>query len=335
MRLNCFPNLIALLGLVSALQTACGSDSANTAASGGSAGANGAGGASAAGGASGADPNAVIGSFIVELVGKTDNADAYVAVSGKVYDGVTPATVVWDLASSAAGCQLLKPRAPFCNTPCASGSVCVEDDQCAAYPTAQDLGPVTLRGLGSADITLQPIANSYQLPGDITLPFPPAAEGSIVGLSVTGGPFGSFALQTPMIAPLEATGTLTLDAAKPLALTWTAPASSTLARMQVKVDISHHGGSKGKIECDVPDTGSFAIPASLISSLIELGVAGFPTATLSRTASNGVAAGPGQVTLQTLSSVALELVVPGVQSCHEDAECPSGNACQQDLTCTR
>jgi hypothetical protein len=212
--------------------------------------------------------------------------------------------------------------------------VCVEDDQCASYPSAQNLGPVTISGLGSADVVMQPIANSYQLPGDVSLAYPPAAEGAPVGLQVNGGPFGAFSAQTKMVAPLIASGALTLDPSQPLSLTWTAPSDPSLARIQVKVDISHHGGSKGKIECDVADTGSLTIPASLVSSLIQLGVAGFPTVTLSRVASGSAAIAPGKVSLQVLSSVALALVVPGVQSCHEDTDCPQGKTCQQDLTCT-
>lgn len=337
MRLESSSTVLVLLGLAGLASTAaCGSSDPTPTANSASAGAgSGSAGASASGGASSSDPNAVVGSFIVELIGKTDSADPYVAVSGKVYDGVTPSTVVWDLVTSASGCQLLKPRAPFCSTPCSGGGVCVEDDQCASYPTAQDLGPVTVQGLGSTDIVMKPIASSYQLPGDVTLAYPPAAEGATVGLQVSGGPFGAFSIQTKMVAPLVASGTLTLDASKPLALTWTAPGDPALARMQIKVDISHHGGAKGKIECDVPDSGSLQIPASMISSLIDLGVAGFPTATLTRVTSGSAAIAPGKVSLQTLSSVALELVVPGFQSCHEDTDCPTGKACQQDLTCTR
>lgn len=340
MRRKLLASVLSVLGCASlAVLVACGSSDSPPPSgppSGGAAGAgSGSAGASASGGASGNDPNAVVGSFIVELVGKTDSSDAYVAVSGKVYDGVTPSTVVWDLVTSAAGCQLLKPRAPFCNTPCSGGGVCVEDDQCASYPTAQDLGPVTLQGLGSADVVMKPIAKSYQLPGDLSLPYPPAAEGAPLSLQVSGGPYGAFSIQTKMVAPLLASGTLTLDAKQPLALTWTAPSDTALARMQVKVDISHHGGSKGKIECDVADSGSLQIPATLISQLIELGVAGFPSVTLTRVASSSTAIAPGKVSLQALSSVTLELVVPGVQSCHEDTECPTGKPCQQDLTCTR
>ena len=100
------------------------------------------------------------------------------------------------------------------------------------------------------------------------------------------------------------------------------------------LDISHHGGTKGEIEHDVADSGSLEISAEMISSLIELGVAGFPSVSLSRVAVASTAIAPGVVTLQILSSVSRALTVSGFQSCNVDADCPTGKACKQDLTCT-
>ena len=292
-------------------------------------------GSSGASGSAGAssNPDAVVGSFITSLVGATASDAAYTTVAGKVYDGVTPSTVAWDVSSSSGGCQLLKPRAPFCDPACGNGAVCVDDDQCASYPTAQDLGPVVMKGLGSVAITMKPIASGYALPGDLTLPYPPAAEGALQTLAVAGGPFGAFEISSKMVAPLLSEGTLTLEDGKPLDLAWDAPGNAALARMQIKIDISHHGGTKGKIECDVADTGKLQVAADLISSLIKLGVAGFPSVSLTRIATGSVAIAPGKVTLQVLSAVTRVLVVSGVQSCNTASDCPSGKACKQDLTC--
>ena len=319
------------------MAVACSSDATSPSASGGAGGSNGgSSGSPATGGANAGDPNAIVGTFIVELEAATATDAAYTAVSGKVYDGATPATVVWDSLGSGAGCELQKQHAPFCSTACVSGTVCIDGDVCAPYPTAQDLGPVLVKGLGTSDITMKAIANSYQLPGDVTLPYPPASEGAAFSVNVAGGAFGAFSVQSKMVVPLLASGTLTLESDKPLQLSWQAPGDPSLSRMQIKVDIAHHGGGTGKIECDVADTGSLEIPAALVTGLIDLGVAGFPTVTLSRIATGSTAIAPGKVTLQALSSVPLELVVPGVQSCHEDAECPAGKACRkEDLTCER
>lgn len=335
MRLLQLTSLVPIVAFVCSLQVvACSSDPAAVSAGGGSGGvAAGTVGASAGGGAAPSNSDAVVGSFIVALVPKTSTDPGYTSLTGKVYDGVTPATVVWDLVTSAAGCDLMKPRAPFCSTPCASGGVCVEDEQCAAYPTAQDLGAVTVKGLG-ADFSVKAIANAYQLPGDLTLPFPPADEGADVSVNVTAGAFGPFAIRSSMVAPLAASGALSLESGKALKLGWASPGNASAARMHIKVDISHHGGSKGKIECDVADSGSFEVPAALVGSLVSLGVAGFPSVELSRVATGSAAIAPGKVTFQVLSTVSLDLAVPGVQSCHEDTECPTGKPCKQDLTCT-
>ncbi|HEY3668695.1 MAG TPA: hypothetical protein VGL19_22010, partial [Polyangiaceae bacterium] len=80
---------------------------------------------------------------------------------------------------------------------------------------------------------------------------------------------------------------------------------------------------------------SLLIPATLVTSLIELGVAGFPSVSLARTSSGSAAIAPGQVTLQVVSEVTRVLVVAGVQSCMADTDCPSGKTCQQDETCTQ
>ncbi len=311
---------------------ACSSDSAAPGASAGSSGMSGTSGAPGSAGASN-NGDAVVGSFITSLIGATDSDAAYTTVAGKVYDGVTPSTVAWDMVSSSGGCQLLKPRAPFCDPACGNGAVCVGDDQCANYPTAQDLGPVVMKGLGSADITMKPIASTYSLPGDLTLPYPPAAEGAAQSLEVAGSPFGSFTVASKMVAPLVSEGTLTIEDGKALDLTWTAPGDPALARMQIKIDISHHGGTKGKIECDVADSGKLQVSAELISSLIQLGVAGFPSVSLTRVTTGSAAIAPGKVTLQVLSAVTRVLVVSGVQSCNTADDCPTGKACKQDLTC--
>lgn len=299
-------------------------------------GAAGAGGGSAAGGS----PNtagevgksdAIVGGFIVELVPQKSDTPPYTNVSGEVFDGPSPATLVWDVKNESGGCQLLEPRVPFCDPSCGGSAVCVDDGKCQAHPTAQDLGPIVLKGLG-ADLTMTAIANSYQ--ADVKSPYPAAAEGASVSIAVSGGPYGAFELSTAMVSPLQAPATtLQLDTGKALALSWTPAGASATSRMGVKVDISHHGGSKGRIECDVPDTGALEISAALITKLIQLGVAGYPSVTLTRSTGAQTSIAPGKVTLQALSAVSIELQVAGVTSCSTDDDCPKGKICQSNETC--
>jgi hypothetical protein len=274
-----------------------------------------------------------VGGFIVELVPQKSDTPAFTNVSGTVFDGPSPATLVWDVKGESAGCQLLQPRVPFCDPSCGGDAVCVADGVCQAHPTAQDLGPIVVKGLG-ADLTMKAIANSYQ--ADVKMPYPAATEGTKLSIVVAGGPYGAFELSTPMVSPLQAPlDPLQLDTGKPLSLSWMRPGASAKSRIAVKVDISHHGGSKGKIECDVPDTGSLEISADLITKLIQLGVAGYPSVTLTRSTSAEAAITPGKVTLQALSAVSIDLEVVGVTSCSTDDDCASGKTCQSNETCSQ
>ena len=316
---------------------ACSSDPASPAAGAGaggaSAGANGTAGATASGGASPGNPNELVGGFIIELKQASATVPEHTEFVGNVSDGVSLSNIVWDVVTRTGGCELLKPRAPFCSAPCENGDTCVEDDQCATSPTLQSAGIVTLKGLGSADIEIEPIVNRYQLPGDVRLPFPPAAEGAAVTLTASGGTTGAFTIDTRMVAPLVSSGTVTIDTGKSLTLTWQAPADKTQARMQVKLDISKHGGSKGKIECDVVDSGELEIPAALITKLIDLGVAGFSVVNMSRVGTGSTVIAAGKVNFQTLSELTRELVVAGVESCYTTAECTSGTCNLNTKTC--
>jgi hypothetical protein len=277
--------------------------------------------------------SATVGSFIVELVSATATDPARTSLQGVVSDGPTPSAIVWDPVDTAGGCTLSKPRAPFCSPACAGGAVCVEDGQCAGQPTTQDLGPIEVTGLGASAFTVTPILNAYQLPVDLTLPFPPAAEGADVGIGVTSGPYGSFTLHARAVAPLSSDGVLTIQRNAAATVNWQAPGQPEVARVQIKLDISHHGGSTGMIACDVPDTGTVDIGASLITELIDLGVAGYPRISLSRVSTGAAAIAPGIVTLQVSSTVVRDVVIPGYTSCNTSADCLAGKTCLPTSLC--
>ena len=330
--------VLAALAVVAVLGTACPASDPEAVTDAGASSPDAAGAADtaatdAAKGGDAAAANAVVGAFLIELAAPSGTSAGTTSLSGKVYDGPTPPTLAWDLAEQMSGCQLLLPRAPFCSPQCPGDQMCVETNQCAGYPTSQNLGRVQVRGLGTAAITLDPIVNGYQLPPGLELPFPPAAEGAGVEVAVSGGPFGAFTLATKMVAPLLSTGDLVLERGKPIPLAWTPPTMPQVARMAIKVEISHHGGIKGKIECDVADTGALEVPAALVTKLIDLGVAGFPTIVLTRVATGAVAIAPGQVRLQVLSTVTHQVKVAGYTSCDDAVPCPAGQTCQTNLTC--
>jgi hypothetical protein len=259
------------------------------------------------------------------------------SVLGKVYDGPTPAAINWIPGTKSGACVLSTPQVPFCDPACGS-DVCVGSGTCQAYPTAKSVGTVSVSGLktsaGAGAVELLEVANAYQLPGGTTLSYPPFAEGDAVRFTSSGGDFAPLTLEARGIAVLEVTTTsLVVESGKPLALAWKAASMPAATRIHVKLDISHHGGTKGMIECDADDSGSLEIPASMVSELVSLGVAGFPTILVARRAVGSSAIAPGRVELVVTSDVEMAVDIPGVRSCTSDADCESGQTCQADLTC--
>jgi hypothetical protein len=114
---------------------------------------------------------------------------------------------------------------------------------------------------------------------------------------------------------------------------WKPPGIPGLSRIRLKLDISHHGGSKGEIDCDAEDTGSLEVPGSLVTQLLNLGVAGFPSFLLTRSSVGSTVIEPGRVDLTVLSDVEHPVDVMGLVSCTDDNSCPKGQTCQTDLSC--
>ncbi|MDX2052245.1 MAG: hypothetical protein SFV15_07640 [Polyangiaceae bacterium] len=283
---------------------------------------------------SAARTGALVGTFLIDLHAATGTNVAYTGISGAVLDGPSPSAVVWDLVAEKGACALRKPRAPFCNPGCGSGHLCVETNQCQSFPIAQDVGEVVLAGLGTGPLSLVAVAGRYSAPPGLTLDFPPAREGAPVELVVAQSLYGMFSIKSSMVAPLVSAGPVALEPGQPLMLSWEPPMSATPAhRIEVKLDISHHGGSKGAVECDAADTGNLEIDADLISQLVALGVAGFPSISLKRVSSGSTEIAPGTVRLRVESGVVRDVALPGVVSCHETADCPGGRVCQGNLTC--
>lgn len=284
-----------------------------------------------------------LGTFSVQLIAPRVENDGtttpgYTSVLGKVYNGVVPETVVWDTAMTSGACALAIPRVPFCSPACGSDMACVADSTCAAYPSAQSVGSVHLDGVKTATSTgidLTAVANTYQAAG-VTLAYPAFAEGDSIKLTATGSAFaGAFTASSKGVATLALSNpaAIALVTGAPLALSWTAPAASISSTIHVQLDISHHGGSKGKIECDTADSGSLSVASALVDQLIGLGVAGYPTIIVTRAATGHAAVATGHVDLVVASEVEVPIVVPGVHSCTADDECTAPATCQDDLTC--
>jgi len=265
------------------------------------------------------------GSLVVSLNPPVDDAPGYSTLIGRFFAGSSPDPFPLKLDSKADGCELLVPLLPFCSEAC-SPDVCTADDVCSPYPEPLAVGPITVSGLG-AELALMPATSMvvYQSP---SLAYPPCAEGTKVEASSA-----SFMLEAECLVPLELTGPdpLPVKTGEVVHVTWVAAPAGSQSRIRIGLDVSHHGGKKGQIDCDVPDSGSFDIPAPLVTKLLGLGLAGYPTINVNRV-SVGVDADHADVSL-VLSSAITRAVDTGVISCQDSADCPDDKTCQMVGIC--
>jgi hypothetical protein len=285
-----------------------------------------------------------VGFFDIKLVAPvaatpgTSATPGFTSMLGKIYDGPVPESLAWDESQQADGCTLMLPRIPFCGAGCGS-AVCVDDDQCVPNPATRDAGAVTVKGVrteaGMSEFTLTPIRNTYVNPAAIKLPYPAFDEGGEIQMSAAGAAVSPFSIKGTGIAPLELLdgASYPLVANQPLALTWTPPGTPNISRVQVKLDISHHGGTKGKIDCDVDDDGSLEIPAPMVTELLALGVAGFPTVALTRSSVGSTTIAEGRIDLEVYSYVERAIEIEGLVSCTEDSQCGAAGTCGDDKRC--
>ncbi len=307
-----------------------GCSSSGGAASGGDGGAGGAPETGSAGSAGASSSPALTGTFTLSLKDAVEATmtDAFSVAGGTVYDGPIPAVFPLLVEREEHDCQLLKPKIPFCSGGCGGDAACVDDETCSPYPQAQNVGIIELDGLGAAPVTMEPFPPSFAYQSS-ALPYPPCAEGDAVRLRAD-----AFKVQTACVAPLivPSTDMLAVKREQAIKLVWEPPAYPYLTRLLIRLDVSHHGGKKGEIDCDVPDNGGFEIPASLVTALVDLGLAGYPTIVLTRVAAASAIEQPG-VKLVVSSSVERE-VDTGVKSCTDDTSCAPGQLCNTDnLTC--
>ncbi len=326
------PHWLTPVLLGTALTLGCTSDNksgdadavAGSSTSGGNAAASGAASSGGSAGSAGAT-NDVRGSLVVSLAAPVDDSPGYTTLIGRFFAGPTPDPAPLKLDTKLGDCELLVPVIPFCIEACSPG-VCTADDKCTSYPAPLSVGALTVNGLGT-ELVLAPATSMvvYQSP---SLPYPPCAEGTKVTASASG-----FALEADCVAPLTLTGPdpIPVKAGASVQVDWERPSVAGSSRIRIGLDLSHHGGKKGQIDCEVPDTGSFEIPEALVTKLVGLGLAGYPTINVNRV-SVGVDASNPEVSL-LLSSSLTRAVDTGVFSCQDDVECPAGQTCQIGGTC--
>jgi hypothetical protein len=311
---------LAALSLLASLY-ACSSDNSDGGGTGGTSG-------NGTGGTSGATTGSLVGTFLAELVPPLSGANAFTKFIGVVFDGPVPPSMPLKLDSEKNGCQLMVPQALFCSPSCGAAGVCTAENVCTPYPTAQNLGVVHVTGLGPTEVVMDPMPTGYNYQPSMTLPYPSCNEDGAVKVSSD-----KLTIDGKCIAPLTLLGAdpVPIASGKGVPLTWTPPGKAGISRIKIKLDIAHHGGKKGEIDCDVPDTGSFEIPETLITKLVSLGLAGFPTIVVNRQSS---ASAPTQSQVNLVVSSSIERSVDsGVKSCTDNSECTAPQVCRADLSC--
>jgi hypothetical protein len=340
--------LIALAVLGCGSNDAADTGGAGSSGSGGNAGSGGSAAGGANGGTAGAGSGAsggLLGGFKVNLsrADAITSSQGFTTVHGSVYESARPPIGAWNTEDEQSGCVLLTPRPLLCSPACGAGQTCVEDDSgvhCVMLSRSTSAGTLRITGLatvdGPAELRVEPTVTtssvSYQ---SATLPENALAEGAEVRIEASGGTFEPFELRATGIATLEvADAEFPLERGSSASLRWTPPAEPEIGRIQITLDISHHGGLKGQIECNVADTGSFEIPADMVTALIDLGVAGYPTIGITRLARGTTDVARGTVELVVYSGTERPVTIPGLVSCMGPADCAEGQTCDlSDYTC--
>ena len=269
------------------------------------------------------------GQFSIEL------APRFTGIDGDVYDGVDP-TFVPEHVATQGECTLYRNPSLFCDPACGSAETCGPDG-CVPAPRTQNVGIVTVTGLIDSPIEMTPrkVGNHYTNPGSLT--HPGFEEGAEIALSAAGGDHSAFTLQGAGVAALEVPATpVAVESGMPVQITWTAPdVANDAVEVVINLDIARHGGTPARIECHVPDTGSFAVPEALVTQLVDIGFSGFPAVDLIRRSADSVMVdGLGCVELEVIAKARVDAMLPGITSCNSNEQCEEGQTCQEDLTCS-
>ena len=255
-----------------------------------------------------------VGNFYVE------NEVDYSVVSGEVLDGVVPSKIKFEVGKEG-DCTLWQRKNPFCNPACGASEACGQDGKCVPFPIPEDAGEVSIAGL------TKPVAMVFPNYYDTTVDHPPFTPGAMITLGADGAAFPGFVLSGRGFAPMEIPATkYTLKKGEPLAVTWTKD-SAAVATVSVRIKVDQHGNSPVELVCELPDTGSAEISATLISTLIDFGVTGFPSLHISRHTVDSVNPGPGCVQFEVYSHRLANMDVADHLPCDPSHPCPVGYTC--------
>ena len=264
---------------------------------------------------------------------RTERQELFPVVDGSLANGVVPVTILEEL-EQIGDCVLLRRNIPTCAPVCDPGFTCDFDGECIEFPTNQNVGTVTIRGL-SGPVEMDPVepGNHYF---DTTVGDPLFEPGDAILLDAAGGDLQPFMLEGVGSEVLELPEDLTLivEEGEPISVEWPAPTVATEATIQLTLSIDQHGNSPVKVQCEWPDTGSAAVPADMTDALLNAGVSGYPNATLFRRTIDSAEVGDLCVELRVGSPRQPDVRVAGHTPCDHDDDCPDGLTCDEAInTC--
>lgn len=164
-------------------------------------------------------------------------------------------------------CRLLVRVPSLCEPSCVYPELCTAQNICQAFPEPRSAGALTVTD-GEDALTVAFDGYSYWLQS-AGLPFAP---GETITVSAVGDAFPAFSADAVMPDILVAPGVYDIGLTTPgdIAFTWDPPTpGAPPARVRITLNAGYgHGLPLAAIvECDVPDTGSFAVPDALRTQL--------------------------------------------------------------------
>ena len=246
--------------------------------------------------------------------------DLYSTIGGAVADGVLPISVLTPVAS-AGECTLLRRENPSCVPTCEPGQTCDFDGTCIDYPDNLDLGHVRIEGLEDpVDMTADPVGNTYF---DTTLSHPVFMPDAYIELTTESG----LTLHGVGVEPLVPTSTGWIIGVDPLVVSWAPPTGLGRSTVQVRLTIDQHGLTPLSLVCEAVDDGELTVDPTLVTTLREAGVTGYPNGRLSRRSLDRATLGSGCADLAVSFELLPEVSVEGHTPCDSHDDCPRGQLC--------
>jgi hypothetical protein len=258
----------------------------------------------------------------IELAHWDSPGEGFATVSGEVLNGVIPVTVLFEKASQG-GCVLWQKINPFCEDPCEPDEACNHAGECVPYPLPQDVGPIPVNGLTSA-LILE--ADAYGYYWDTTVSYPLFEPGA----RITAKADGLFELRGIGVGAIELPEEAwELVPGQDMPVTWT-PGDGN-GRVELTFNIDQHGITPLTMICDLPDTGSASVPATLLEQMVDNGVTGYPSSWIRRRTADSVSTELGCVDLLVYSHSIVDMTVHGYVPCSSDHDCPEGQHCNLEI----